>query len=141
MDTDKNTNKAGGNYVDKSTPMFVILFLLFSFPSMALEVALNNTLASPVLDAKQAYSEGNLDLVGIQLDDGVILPGIKQEEQAKTRKQHSVRPLNRHWRTLKNAGRDSRELYSLKRYANRYNLTMMKLIKSKKLEQQRRYRY
>lgn len=125
----------------KSLPMFVILCLLFSFPSIALEVALNNGLVSPALDAKQAYSKGNLDLVGIQLADGIILPGIRPEQEKKVRKRHRIRALNRHFRTLSGAAQDARELYSLKRYANRYNLTMMKLIKSKKLEQQQRYRY
>lgn len=125
----------------KSLPIFVIFCLLSSFPSIALEIALNNGLVSPALDAKQAYSKGNLDLVGIQLADGIILPGIRPEQEKKVRKRHRIRALNRHFRTLSGAAPDARELYSLKRYANRYNLTMMKLIKSKKLEQQQRYRY
>lgn len=121
--------------------MFVILFLLFSLRSMALEVEFNHGLVSPVLDAKHAYEQGDSDLVGIQLKEELLLPGIKAKDQERVRKHHRIRPLNRYWRTLNNVDQGSREFYSLQRYANRYNLTMMKLIKSKKLEQQRRYRY
>ncbi len=122
--------------------MFVILFWVLSLPVIAFEAVMNgNALASPVLDAKEAYSRGNSDLVGIQLKEELLLPGIKPKDQERIRKQYSIRPLNRHWRTLKNAGRDTRELHSLKRYANRYNLMIMKLVKEEKVEQNSRYRY
>lgn len=125
----------------KLIPLLLILMLM-SFPSKALQVAINsNKFASPVLDAKKAYQRGNTDLVGIQLEGELILPGIKPENQKRVRKAHRIRPLNRHWRTLDNSAQETRALYSLKRYANRYNLTIMKLIKAKKVEQQGRYRY
>jgi len=86
--------------------MFVILFWVLSLPVIAFEAVMNgNALASPVLDAKEAYSRGNSDLVGIQLKEELLLPGIKPKDQERIRKQYSIRPLNRHWRTLKNAGR------------------------------------
>ena len=131
----------------KLTPLLIIFFLLISTRILAFEIALNkHALTSPVLDAKAAYSRGNSELVAIKLDKGVLLPGIKPERQKSMRKQHRIRTLNRHGRVLKNLGQndnkeDTRALYKLQRYANRYNLTILKLIKAEKLEHQRRYRY
>jgi len=133
--------------VRKLTPLLIIFFLLISMQVSAFEGALNShALTSPVLDAKEAYARGNTDLVGIKLDKGLLLPGIKTEQQESIRKQHRVRALNRKaLKDLKQAQemnkQDIRQLYKLKRYANRYNLTIMKLMKAEKLEQQRRYRY
>ncbi len=116
--------------------------MLASTSIQAFEIALNNNaIVSPVLDAKKAFSRGNTDLVGIQLKDRLLIPGIKANQQERIRKEHRIRPLNRHWRTLENLEQDTRELYKLKRYANRYNLTIMKLMQSEKLEQKTRYRY
>jgi hypothetical protein len=128
--------------VRKSTSMFVILYLLCSLPAMAFEVAINsNALASPVLDAKKAHGQGNSDLVGILLSGKLTLPGIKPENQKRVREQHRIRSLNRYLPSPRNPEQDIRALYNLKRYANRYNLMIMKLDKSKKLEQNSRYRY
>jgi hypothetical protein len=133
--------------VKKLTPILFFFFLLASLQASAFEIALNkHALTSPVLDAKAAYSRGNKNLVGIKVAEDVLLPGIKPERQASIRKQYRIRILNRHRRALKNteensSDKDIRELYKLKRYANRYNLTIMKLIKAEKLEQQGRYRY
>ncbi|MFT4764494.1 MAG: hypothetical protein ACI9OH_001588 [Oleispira sp.] len=131
----------------KLTPLFIIFILLISTQVAAVEIARNKQgLTSPVLDAKEAYRRGNTDLVGIKLSDGMLLPGIKPERQEGIQKQHRVRILNRHGPELNNLDpqadkQDMRELYKLKRYANRYNLTIMKLIKVEKLEHQSRYRY
>jgi hypothetical protein len=128
-------------------PLSIVFFWLVSTRLFAFDVALNgHSLTSPVLDAKAAYARGNTDLVGIKLTEGVLLPGIKPERQESIRKQYRIRNLNRRaLKDLKQAAdmskQDIRQLYKLKRYANRYNLTIMKLIKAEKLEQQRRYRY
>lgn len=126
----------------KSIPMFVILLLLCSVPALAFDVAINsNALASPVLDAKNAHSRGNSDLVGILLAGKLTLPGVKLEDQKRVRKQYRIRSLNRYLPSRRKPEQDARALYNLKRYANRYNLMIMKLDKSKKLEQKSRYRY
>jgi hypothetical protein len=128
--------------VKKVTPLFILLALLFSYQASAFDIAINsNAFASPVLDAKEAYRRGNSDLVGIQVEEGLLLPGIKEKQQERVRKEHRIQPLNRRWRTLKNNDKATREFYNLKRYANRYNLTIMKLIKAEKVEQNSRYRY
>ena len=101
----------------------------------------DDDLTSPVIDAKQAFHNGIKEYVGIQLADELLLPGIKENRQAEIRKKYIIRPLNRRWRTLDNVEQEPRRLYQLKRYANRYNLTIDKLLRAEKLKQQRRYRY
>lgn len=98
-------------------------------------------LESPVLDAKHAYQKGIIEFVGIQLEQELLLPGIKAEEQGHIRTNYPIRPLNHHWKTLANSEENPRRLYQFKRYANRYNLTINRLIKAEKLEQALRYRY
>jgi hypothetical protein len=100
-----------------------------------------DSLTSPVIDAKQAYHNGIKEFVGIQLADELLLLGVKTNRQAEIRKKHMIRPLNHRWRTRDNLEQNPRRLYKLKRYANRYNLTIDKLLKAEELEQQRRYRY
>jgi hypothetical protein len=138
----------------KLISMLIIYSLFISSQVSAFESTFDSTLnshalTSPVLDAKKAYSRDNTELVEIELTEGFLLPGIKPERQESMRKLHRVRTLNR--QPLKNpkkvaadqpvSPQDIRIMYKFKRYANRYNLTIMKLIKAKKLEQQRRYRY
>ncbi len=131
----------------KLPSILIILILFISAQVAAVEIARNKQgLTSPVLDAKEAYRRGNKDLLGIKLSDGLLLPGIKAERQESIQKQHRIRILNRHGPELNDLDpqadkQDMRELHKLKRYANRYNLTIMKLIKVEKLEHQSRYGY
>ncbi len=101
----------------------------------------DKALMSPVLDAKQAFEQGKKEFVGIQLEKEMLLPGIKPLQRQRIRQQYSVRSLNRRWKTMPNTEQDPKRLYQYKRYANRYNLTMIKLIKQQKLEHVQRYRY
>jgi hypothetical protein len=134
--------------VTTSIPMLIIYLLFISSQVSAFESAFESALTSPVLDAKEAYSHGNTELVGIELTKGFLLPGIKPARQEPMRKLHHVRTLNRQpfkdpKQLVNNSSmshKNIRELYKFKRYANRYNLTIMKLIKAEKLKQQR-YRY
>ena len=106
-------------------------------------------LTSPVLDAKEAYAQGDTRFLAIKLTGGqVLLPGVEVQEAEGIRNQYGIRQLNAH--PLSDPGlapeqkirTDAlRQFYKLKRYANRYNLILLKLIKAEKLEQQRRYRY
>jgi hypothetical protein len=139
--------------VTKSIPMLIIYCLFISSQVSAFESTFESALSrhaltSPVLDAKEAYSRGNTELVGIELTESFLLPGIRPERQESMRKLHRVRTLNRQpFKDPKQvvddqliSPQDIRTLYKFKRYANRYNLTIMKLIKAEKLKQQR-YRY
>lgn len=116
---------------------FFVMLLMFSSSIAHAQRAL----VSPVLDAKQAFKQGKKEFVGIQLEKEMLLPGLKPIQQQHIRQQYSIRALNRRWKTMINPEQDPKRLYQLKRYANRYNLTMHKLIKQEKLEYVKRYRY
>lgn len=115
----------------------ILSFLLFSSVSLAQVEQIN----SPVQDAKQAYNQGIIEFVGIQLMDELLVPGIKPDLQQSIRKNYRIRALNRRWKTMAGIEEDPKRLFQLKRYANRYNLTIHKLLKTEKLEQKLRYRY
>jgi hypothetical protein len=95
----------------------------------------------PVQDAKQAYRNGIKEFVGITLKKGVLIPGLKASQEARVREHYMIRSLNHRWQSFDNIEKDPRRLYQLKRYANRYNMMMMKLIEQNELKQQRQYRY
>lgn len=133
-----------------TAPLMTLCLLLLSMPAVALELAFNPyTETSPVLDAKDAYRRGNTDMVGIKMENEILLPGIKPEQQENIRKNYRFRYLNR--RALKDpeqvesrqdiSKEEIRQLFKLKRYANRYNMMMMKLIEQGQAEQNRQYKY
>ncbi|OUS40561.1 hypothetical protein A9R00_05370 [Oleispira antarctica] len=95
----------------------------------------------PVQDAKQAYHNGIKEFVGIKLDQSLLLPGLKSKQEEMVREQYAIRALNQRWQTYSTIEQDPRRMNQLKRYANRYNLTMIRLIEKEQLEQQRQYRY
>lgn len=109
----------------------------------------NHRLTSPVLDAKEAYAQGNTRFLAIKLTGGqLLLPGVEVQKVEDIRNQYGIREINAH--PLSDPALEPeqkiktdalRHFYKLKRYANRYNLVLLKLIKAEKLEQQRRYRY
>jgi hypothetical protein len=112
-------------------------FLLFNSVLHAQMVAISN----PVQDAKNAFAKGIIEFVGIQLKDELLVPGIKPELQQTLRNQYRIRALNRRWKTMPGIEQDPKRLFQLKRYANRFNLTIKKLLKAERLEQKLRYRY
>ncbi|MBL4797971.1 MAG: hypothetical protein JKY50_11200 [Oleispira sp.] len=95
----------------------------------------------PVQDAKQAYHNGIKEFVGIKLEQELLIPGLKTSQEQKVRKHYIIRPLNQRWLSQSNIEQDPRRLHQLKRYANRYNLTMIKLVEQEQLDQRQRYRY
>jgi hypothetical protein len=95
----------------------------------------------PVQDAKQAYHNGIKEFVGIKLEQELLIPGLKSSQEQKVRKHYIIRSLNQRWQTQVNIEQDRRRMYQLKRYANRYNLTMIRLVEKEQLDQKRRYRY
>jgi hypothetical protein len=96
---------------------------------------------APVQDAKQAFNNGIKEFVGIQLEKELLIVGLKAAQEQKVRTYYIIRPLNQRWKSQPNIEQDPRRLYQLKRYANRYNLTMIRLIEQEQLEQKQRYRY
>lgn len=95
----------------------------------------------PVQDAKQSFNNEIKEFVGIKLEQEMLTPGLKPEQAEFARKYHRIRALNKRWRTEANIEEDPRRMNQLKRYANRYNLTMMKLVEQEQLDQKLRYRY
>lgn len=117
-------------------------YLIFSFLLMSSALhAQMEQISSPVQDAKQAFSKGVIEFVGIQLQDELLVPGIKPELQQSIRQNYKIRSINRRWKTRPGIEQDPQRLFQLKRYANRYNLTIHKLLKAERLEQKLRYRY
>lgn len=117
-------------------------YLIFSFLLMSSALhAQMEQISSPVQDAKQAYSKGVIEFVGIQLQDELLVPGIKPEFQQSIRQNYKIRSINRRWKTRPGIEQDPKRLFQLKRYANRYNLTIHKLLRAERLEQKLRYRY
>lgn len=95
----------------------------------------------PVQDAKQAYHHGIKEFVAITLEQSLLLPGLKASQEQIVRKQYAIRSLNRRSQTYATIEQDPRRMHQLKRYANRYNLTMIRLVEQEQLDQQRQYRY
>lgn len=94
----------------------------------------------PVKDAKRSYNNGVKEFVGIALEDEVLLVGISPDKEAAIRKKYRVRAINKRWESFNNIENDSRRFYKLKRYANRYNLMMLKLIEQEQ-PKKKQYRY
>lgn len=117
-------------------------YLIFSFLLLSsASHAQIEQISSPVQDAQRAYSKGIIEFVGIQLQDELLVPGIKPELQQSIRQNYKIRSINRRWKTRPGIEQDPQRLFQLKRYANRYNLTIHKLLKAERLEQKLRYRY
>lgn len=100
-----------------------------------------NLLAYPVQDARDSFRTGQYEFVGIQLADGVELPGLKDVEADKVRREYRIRPLNKRWETFANVEDDPAKLARLRQYALRFNLTMWRLMQKKELQDATRYRY
>lgn len=100
-----------------------------------------NLLAYPVQDAKDSFRSGQYEFVGIQLADDVELPGLKEAEADKVRRNYRIRPLNKRWETFANVHDDPARLLKLRQYALRFNLTMWRLLQKKELQDAARYRY
>jgi septal ring factor EnvC (AmiA/AmiB activator) len=95
----------------------------------------------PVQDAKQAYQKGIKEFVGIKLEHEMLTPGLKSFQEQKVKNHYRIRPLNKRWQSEPSIEQDPKRLHKLKRYANRYNLTMIRLVEQEELDQKQRYRY
>jgi len=95
---------------------------------------------APTDDARQHYQQGQVAFVGIQLAEGLEIPGLKPAQQDVVRQQYEIRPLNRRWKTFANIEQQADELGRLRSYAVRYNLMMWKLDRSPK-SHRFKYRY
>lgn len=95
----------------------------------------------PVKDAKQSFHKGIKEFVGIKLEQEMLTPGLNASQEKTVRKDYRIRPLNKRWQSEPNIEQDPRRMNQLKRYANRYNLTMIRLVEQEQLDQKLRYRY
>lgn len=100
-----------------------------------------NLLAYPVDDAKSAFRTGNYEFVGIELADKVELPGLDDSQVATVQAQYRIRLMNKRWKTFDQIEDKPEELLRLRQYGLRFNLTLWRLLQTKKMEDARRYRY
>mgnify|MGYP005819363055 CR=1 FL=1 len=119
----------------------VSVYLLLMSASALWAADDQNLLAYPVQDARDTFRTGQYEFVGIQLADGVELPGLKDAEADKVRRDYRIRPLNKRWETFANVEDDPAKLARLRQYALRFNLTMWRLMQKKELQDATRYRY
>lgn len=100
-----------------------------------------NLLAYPVDDAKSAFRTGNYEFVGIELANQVELPGLDDSQAATVKAQYRIRLMNKRWKTFNQIEDKPEELLRLRQYGLRFNLTLWRLLQTKKMEDARRYRY
>ena len=118
--------------------MMGLLLLIFMGSSYADE---SIGLEFPVEDASMAASQRNYEFLGMDLEDGVELPGLNSEQTAIAKRQHKVRLLNYRWQTYTNIEQRQKEYVRIRSYATRYNVTMWQEMKQQQLKDFRKYRY
>lgn len=123
------------------TWIFCLLLVLGSSVSRADFATDYGLIQSPVVDAKESYAQGVKEFAGIQLEKEMLLPGLKKPQQKIAKEQYRIRPLNVRWKTFANVEKDKFRLRELIHYANRYNITMWRLIEKEKVAPKRRYKY
>lgn len=95
----------------------------------------------PVDDAKLAAAQRNYEFLGMDLDDGVSLPGLNVEQSEIAKHKYKVRLLNYRWKTYTNIEQRKHEFERIQGYAARYNVTMWREMKQQQLEDFKKYRY
>lgn len=118
--------------------IMALLLLVFIGSSYADE---SIGLEFPVEDAKYAASQRNYEFLGIDLEEGVVLPGLNSEQTLIVERQHKIRLLNYRWQTYNNIEQRQKEYLRIRNYAARYNLTMWQEMKQQQLRDFRKYRY
>ncbi len=95
----------------------------------------------PVIDAKEAVAAHRYEFAGIDLPEGIELPGLSglQIEAVKTR--YKIRLLNQRSLSYTNIEDKPQELVRMRGYAVRYNRTMWKAVKEQELKETKKYRY
>lgn len=121
--------------------MRILLLWLLSCCGSALALDDIAELGNPVMDAKQAVADNNIEFVGIQLPDELVTPGLSDSERQELEKAYPIRPLNRRWKTFQNIEQDKTLLRRYRSYALRYNLTVLKEMRLHKRRQLNKYRY
>ena len=123
------------------TRILILLMICCSLPLQARQISELELIANPTLDARELYDRGVREFVGIQLDSGMLVPGIEKEQRPEIEKQYKIRALNKRWKTFSNIEHDKDRLHDLRIYANRFNITMWRLIEAEKNKPKRIYRY
>lgn len=115
------------------------LMLLMFMPATHADESIG--LEFPVDDAKLAASQRNYEFLGMDLDDGVTLPGLNEEQSIIVKRKHKVRLLNYRWQTYANIEERKHEFERIQSYAARYNVTMWQEMKQQQLKDFKKYRY
>lgn len=115
------------------------LMLLMFMPASHADESIG--LEFPVDDAKLAASQRNYEFLGMDLDDGVTLPGLNEEQSIIVKRKHKVRLLNYRWQTYTNIEERKHEFERIQSYAARYNVTMWQEMKQQQLKDFKKYRY
>ncbi|ASP40080.1 hypothetical protein CHH28_15970 [Bacterioplanes sanyensis] len=121
--------------------MRLFWWLCWLLPMTAVALDDPSQLAYPVLDAKQAVADGNIEFVGIQLQDELITPGLTPAQRNELEQQYPIRALNRRWKTFDNIEEDKTLLQNYRAYALKYNLTLLEQMRLHKRRQLQKYRY
>lgn len=98
-------------------------------------------LNSPVIDARENFEKGNIEFVGMQWQGQLLLPGIAEDKLEKVKSNSSINILNKDWVNTGDTDYVPGKEHQVKRYVNRYNLMMEKLIKADEVKKSRRYQY
>ena len=115
------------------------LMLLMFIPASYADESIG--LEFPVDDAKFAAAQRNYEFLGMDLDDGVKLPGLNAEQTEVAKRKHKVRLLNYRWQTYSNIEERKHEFERIQSYAARYNVTMWQEMKQQQLKDFKKYRY
>lgn len=118
-----------------SLRLFCLGCLLMVEAAMAAE-----SLTHPTEDARAIYQAGKVEFVAIQLQDELLLPGLKPQQQQKVHESYPIRNLNQRWKTFDNIEAQPKLLRRMRQYAIRYNLMMWKLENSPQSDRFK-YRY
>ena len=120
----------------KFSQWLVLASLLFSSYASAQQ----DQLSYPTEDAKEHYQQGKVEFVGIQLDDEMLVPGLRPAQLEIVDKQYKVVALNRRWKTFANIEKQPKRFERMRRYAVRYNMMLWKLAHSPQSDRFK-YRY
>jgi hypothetical protein len=98
-------------------------------------------LISPVIDARENFEKGNIEFVAMKWQGQLLLPGIETERQEEVKNNYSINIINKNWGNTGDTDYVPGKEHQVKRYVNRYNLMMEKLIKEDEIKKSRQYRY
>lgn len=121
--------------------LMTLLMAVLCLPVQAREISEFELIKSPSQDARELYQKGIREFVGIDFKDQILTPGLKGQQRTIAENQYKIRPLNKRWKTFANIEHDKERMHDLRIYANRFNITMWRLIEAENNKPKRIYRY